>query len=217
MSGQVRLHGYRYSVYNRIVRLVLHQKQVDYETVEVNPFSELPEGYLKLQPFGRVPVLSHGAFTIFETGAITRYVDRAFRGPLLQPTDSKALARMDQAIAMIDNYGYWPMIRQVVSHRVFRPLAGEPSSEAEVAEGIVASKRVLSALENLAVEERVLTGKDITLADCHLAAMMDYFVRVREGRELLSDYPSLSRWWERIFPMPMIQATDPGLADFASG
>ena len=124
---------------------------------------------------------------------------------------------MDQAVAIIDNYGYWPMIRQVVSHRVFRPLAGEPSSEGEVADGIAASKRALSALNDLAAEEYVLTGKEITLADCHLAAMMDYFVRVHEGRELLSAYPSLSRWWEMIFPMPMIQATDPGLADIASG
>ena len=51
MSSQVRLYGYRYSVYNRIARLVLYQKQVDYDTVEVNPFSTLPEGYLRLQPF----------------------------------------------------------------------------------------------------------------------------------------------------------------------
>ena len=54
------LHGYRYSVYVRIVRLVLAEKAVAYDQVEVNPFAtEVPEAYLALHPFGRVPALVH--------------------------------------------------------------------------------------------------------------------------------------------------------------
>ena len=33
------LHGYRYSVYLRIVRLALAEKGVGYDRVEVNPFA----------------------------------------------------------------------------------------------------------------------------------------------------------------------------------
>ena len=93
-----------------------------YERVEVNPFApEVPASYLALHPFGRVPALVHDGFALYETGAIIRYIDRAFPGPALQPTEPRALARMDQMIGIVDAYAYWPMVRQVFSHRVFRP------------------------------------------------------------------------------------------------
>ena len=92
------LHGYRYSVYLRIVRLTLAEKGVAYDRVEVNPFaSDVPAAYLALHPFGRVPTLVHDGFVLYETGAITRYIDRAFPGPPLQPGDARALARMENS------------------------------------------------------------------------------------------------------------------------
>src|ERR1700746_835802 len=104
------LHGYRYSVYNRIARLALAEKDVAYDRVEVNPFApDVPASYLVLHPFGRVPTLVHDGFTLYETGAITRYIDRAFPGPALQPANPQALARMDQIISIVDAYAYWPL------------------------------------------------------------------------------------------------------------
>src|SRR5215471_8765720 len=130
------LHGYRYSVYLRIVRLALAEKGVTYDRVEVNPFApDVPASYLALHPFGRVPALVHDGFTLYETGAIIRYIDRAFPGPALQPADPQALARMDQIIGIVDAYAYWPMVRQVFSHRVFRPRSGQPGDEAEIERG----------------------------------------------------------------------------------
>ena len=77
--GSLVLHGYRYSVYNRIARLALAEKGLACERVEVNPFDpDRPAVYLTLHPFGRVPVLVHDGFALYETGAITRYLDRAF-------------------------------------------------------------------------------------------------------------------------------------------
>src|SRR5260370_15039686 len=116
------LHGYRYSVYVRIARLALAEKGVAYDRVEVNPFApDVPASYLALHPFGRVPTLVHGDFVLYETAAITRYVDRAFAGPPLQPDATRSLARMHQALSIVDSYAYWPMVRQGFSQRVFRP------------------------------------------------------------------------------------------------
>jgi glutathione S-transferase len=217
MAEPVRLHGYRYSVYSRIARLVLLSKQVGHETVEVDPFGELSEDYLRLHPFGRVPVLTHGAFTLFETGAITRYVDRAFEGPPLQPRSPDALARMDQVIAVVDAYGYRPMVRQVCSHGFFRPHFGEESSREEVDSGLEASAKVLAFLDAVAREGLVLTGRDVGLADFHLAAMIDCFVRAEEGKAALSARPALQRWWERVSDLEVLKATDPFPAPAAAG
>ena len=215
MRDPVHLHGCRYSVYTRTARLALLLKKVPHETFEVDPFAELPQGYLSLHPFGRVPALTHGAFELFETTAITRYIDRAFEGPPLQPERAAALARMDQVIAVVDAYAYWPMVRQVASHAFFRPLFGERSSREQVDSGLAASRKVLSFLDRLAGEGEVLTGRDVSLADCHLAPMMDYFVRAEEGKEALPAYPALRGWWNRVADLPILRETDP-LADPAN-
>jgi glutathione S-transferase len=199
------LHGYRYSVYNRIARLVLAEKGVAYDRVEVNPFApDVPAAYLALHPFGRVPALVHDGFTLYETGAIIRYIDRAFQGPALQPADPQALARMDQIVGIVDAYAYWPLVRQVFSHRVFRPCSGQPGDEAEIAQGVQASAKVLAALEPL-------VGDGVTLADLHLGAMIAYFVQAPEGRQALQGYPRLAAWWARLAARPSFAATDPGL------
>jgi len=159
-----------------------------------------------------VPSLTHGRLTVFETGAITRHVDRAFDGPLLQPANPQAKARMDQTIAIIDNYGYWPMVRQVFAHRIFRPFEAEASSEDEITAGLRASGKVLAVLDRFADEGLILTGQRITLADCHLIPMIDYFCRAKEGRAALAACPALSQWWADISTLPMVAQTDPDIS-----
>lgn len=216
MAAPVLLHGWRYSVYSRIARLALLSKQVEHRTIEVDPFVELSQAYLRLNPFGRVPALTHGALELFETGAITRYVDRAFQGPALQPDDSAALARMDQVISVVDSYAYRPMVRQVSSHAFFRPFFKEPSSREEIDAGLEASRKVLAFLDRVAVEGVVLNGRDFTLADCHVAPMMDYFVRADEGKAALSSHLALQEYWDRMSALDIMKATDPFSVQAAS-
>jgi len=206
------LHGYHYSVYNRIARLALAEKGVAYERVEIDPFAlPVPPSYLDLHPFGRVPTLVHDDFTLYETGAITRYVDRTFDGPALQPTASRALARMDQIIAVVDSYGYWPMVRQVFSHGAFRPAAGRPAEPGEVQAGRAGAAKVLAALEALAAPDGFLVGDQVSLADFHLGAMVAYLTLAPDGAALLQQHARLAAWWERVGRRPGFAATDPGL------
>jgi glutathione S-transferase len=192
----VTLHAYKYSVYSWIARLALAEKSVDYDYVEVNPFApDMPDAYLITHPFRRVPALVHDGFTLYETSAITRYVDEMFPGPVLQPTAAPERARMSQIIAIIDAYGYWPMVRQVFSHRVFRPRTGQPFDEA--------------GLEALMVPGRFLVGDQLSLADLHLAPMMGYFAAAGEGRALLARYAMLSGWWASMRTRRLFQATEP--------
>lgn len=206
------LHGYSYSVYNRIARLALVEKGVAYDRVEVNPFApDMPATYLSLHPFGRVPALVHGDFTLYETQAVTRYIDRAFPGPGLQPGDSKELARMDQFMGVVDSYGYWPLVRQVFSHGYFRPKRGLPGDPAELAHGLAVAPKVLGALQALMAPDMFLVGPTLSLADLHLGAMLDYFVRPTEGRALLVKHDQLNDWFQRLRSRASFAQTDPGL------
>jgi glutathione S-transferase len=204
------LHGYHLSVYLRIARLALAEKGVVYERVEVNPFAaDRPAAYLALHPFGRVPALVHDGFALYETGAITRYIDRVFPGPTLQPATARELARMDQIIGMVDSYAYWPLVRQVFVQRIARPGQGLPPDASELAEGLAAAPTVLRALEDLAAGHGFLIGDALSLADLHLGAMIGYFVQAPEGAALLADHARLVAWWSHVSARPSFATTDP--------
>ena len=208
----IELHGYRYSVYNRIARIALAEKNVDYTCIEVDPFQEhVPEQYRAMHPFLRVPTLVHNDFVLYETSAITRYVDESFDGQVLQPDNTRERARMSQIISIIDSYGYWPMVRQVASHRVFRPRIGEGTDEEEVQRGMEASTRVLDAIEELVTGRQYLVGTRLSLCDIHLAPMIAYFAMTVDGVAALSGRLQLSRWWTYMQERPSVVSTDPGL------
>jgi len=208
----VTLHGYRYSVYLRIARLVLVEKGVSWDHVEIDPFAEtIPDNYLALHPFGRVPTLVHDDFVLYETTAITRYVDETFPGRRLQPSQARHRARMNQIIAVADAYGYWPMVRQVFVQRVFNPATGSKSDGAILAEGLRASRRVLAALEEMASGGDFLVGDALSLADLHLGAMTAYFAAAEEGAAELAAFPRLHAWWQALKERDSLARTEPGL------
>lgn len=212
------LHGYRYSVYLRVALFALHEKGVPCLRAEVNPFdTPVAADYLALHPFGRVPALVHDGFALYETAAITRYVDEAFAGPRLQPATARLRARMVQIQSVVDSYAYWPLVRQVFSHAVFRPRAGAEADAGEIRAGLAAAPRVLRAIARLGGDGRFLLGDTISLADIHLAPILAGFAAVEAGRELLAAEPGLAAWWARMAAHPGFLATDPGLPGAGQG
>src|SRR5262245_61676905 len=124
----IDLYGYKYSVYAWIARFSLHEKGIDYNWIEVNPFADnVDPAYLRKHPFCRVPTLVHGNFVLYETGAITRYRDEAFVGPKLQPDGLKERARVNQVMSIVDSYTYWPFVRQVFVHDAWDQGSAERS------------------------------------------------------------------------------------------
>lgn len=210
----VELHGFRFSVYVRIARVALAEKGIAYTLREINPFAaDVPADYLAMHPFRRVPTLVHDGFILYETAAITRYIDEAFEGPALQPAAAGLRARMAQIIGIIDNYGYWPMVRQVFSHSVFRPRIGSPASRTEIEAGAIASERVLTAIEALIKSDGYLIGTDLSLADVHLAPMISCLDAALEGHAVLARHARLSDWWRVMRGRQSVIASEPGTPD----
>lgn len=193
--------------------MVLIEKNVAFSTVETTPFDGgLSSDYLLMNPFGRVPLLIHGDYQIYETAAIARYVDLAFPGKCLVQSNPRKAARVSQLVSIVDNYCYWPMVRQVCSHRVFRPFFGEQFSEDEISSGMRAAEKALTAIEYIANEQLVLDGIDLTLADCHLAPMIGYFVESPEGAEAVARHSALQKWWELVSKRPSAKVASLNLA-----
>lgn len=195
----LKLYNYHRSVYGRVVVLIVTEKGLDCEHEEINPFADdLSPEYFKLHPFKRVPVLQHDDLVLYETRAITEYLEDQFPDPPLSPADPIERARMRQIVSLIDNYGYRPLVWQVYVESVEKAASGETTNSDILRQGLQNSARVLDAIERLANGGEYLVGDSYSLADAHLIPMIDAFTVAKEGRAILPEYPKLSRWWNGI-------------------
>src|SRR6185295_11018722 len=203
------LYGLERSVYTRIARLALEEKGVPYVLHDVEIFgpSGVPPEHLARHPFGRIPALAHDGFVLYETGAITRYVDEAFAGPPLQPHEPARRARMNQLIGVFDAYGYRPMVWGVYVERVGQPQRGRTPNEAVIAAALRDAQRCLEAALALRSGTPWLLGSEPTLADLHAYPMLRVLSLAPEGAALLQRHPSLQRWLELMQQRPSVQRT----------
>lgn len=203
------LYGLSRSVYTRIARLALEEKGVRYSLEEVEIFGAagVPAEHLARQPFGRIPAFAHDGFVLYETGAITRYVDEAFAGTRLQPQDSRAQARMNQVIGIVDSYAYRPMIWGVFAARIVAPEEGTEPDEALVAESLAKSRTCCRALEEILGSKRWFTGDELSLADLHALPILLYFAMTSEGTDTLAAHPRLRAWLGHAAARPSVQRT----------
>ena len=177
------LYGADYSVYVRTSRLALHEKGVNYDLVPIDVFAEggPPSSYLVRQPFGRIPAFEHDGFLLYETGAITRYIDEALDGPQLQPADPRSRARVNQIISIAEGYIYPTLVWGIYVERVSKSERGEPSDEKRLAVSLSKAPVILKALADLMGDGPWLGGASLTLADLHVAPMLDYFAMAPEA------------------------------------
>jgi glutathione S-transferase len=202
----VNVYGLERSVYTRIARLALEEKGVPYTLCEVEIFGAdgVPTEHLVHHPFGRIPVLEQGGFWLYETTAITRYVDEAFPGPSLQPREPMARAKVNQIVSILDSYAYRSMVWGVFVERV---LSGSSFDEASVRESLAASEKCLSALAAIVDCDPFLVTPDLTLADLHAFPILKYLSLAPEGRELVASFPDLDRWLATMLLRPSVQRT----------
>lgn len=187
----VILHGVAPSSYVRTCRLALDEKGVAYTLDPVMP--NTPEQQAR-HPWGKVPALSHGEVTLYESLAITRYVDEAFEGPALQPADAAGRAQMDQWISAFIDYMYAPIVRSIVIQRV---VADTPDSDV-IAAAVPQAEKCLTVLNDRLQAAPYLAGSDMSLADLFVLPAIDYLAKVPEGGPLLEPATAVNDWTARM-------------------
>src|SRR5213080_1614363 len=68
------------------VRIVLAEKGIEYETVEID-LDDRPAWIYEKNPLGRVPVLEEDTFVLAESAVIDEYLEDRYPDPPLWPTD----------------------------------------------------------------------------------------------------------------------------------
>ncbi len=162
----------------------------------------------EVDKFGRMPVLEDGDFTLYETQAILRYLERVLPAPHLIPESPTEAARMDQIMGISDWY-LFPGVSGVIGfHRIVAPrLMGLVPDEAAIAAAMPRAHVVFGELSRLLGTKAYLASSQLTLADLMVAPHMDFLAQTPEWAELSRDRRNLREWLGRMNDRNGMRAT----------
>jgi glutathione S-transferase len=208
VMSQFIVHSIPGSPFGRAVLATLEEKGASYRLSPVAPGTFRSPEHMGRHPFGRVPVLEHSGFSLYETQAILRYLDRVLPAPALTPADPRRAARMDQAMNVNDWYLFQGVGNVIGFHRVVGPqLMGLKPDEAAIEAAMPQARAVFEELARLLGEQPWFAGEAISLADLLLAPQIGFFTQTPEWAVLGAPHPNLVAWLSRMEARPSLKAT----------
>lgn len=196
------------SPYARAVMAVLEEKGAAWNVAALAPGEQRQMPHLARHPFGKMPVLEHNGFSLYETQAILRYLDRLLPEPSLTPADPRDAARMDQVMNVNDLYLFPGCANIIVFQRIIGPrLLGLTTDEASIRDAMPRARTVFAELSRLLGSQPYFSGAKLSLADLMVAPQLDLFTDTPEWAELTSSTPNLLAWLDRMSARPSMQAT----------
>ncbi len=168
------------------VRIVLAEKGLEYETVEVD-LDDRPAWIYEKNPLGRVPVIEEDAFVLPESAVIDEYLEERYPEPALWPADPGERAFGRLLVFRFDQ----------LSKPYYALRRGEEGARERLDSELAKLNAVLDA-------RPYLSGREFGLAD---AAYVPWIVRARDRMGVeLGSFPVLSDWLERLSTRPSIAA-----------
>ena len=194
------LYGTPVSTYVRTVRLLLAEAKIDYQLEDIGIFNgdNETEAYLNKHPFGKVPSISIDGIQFYETTAITYYINQKLANGLFAPLDVLMQTRMQQIMAIIDNYLYPHAIGKIVIQNLIVPQQGGTTDAEAVKSAIAPTQKALAAIEELFSGTPFLVSSLISIADFYLIPIFVYLEKTPQFAEVTANTPKLKTWWDEV-------------------
>jgi glutathione S-transferase len=189
----MKLHYHPLSGHSHRARLGLSLLGIAHELVEVNlaeAEQKSPE-FLKLNPFGQVPVLADGDTLIADSNAILVYAARKSGKTDWLPQTPLGEAAVQRWLSVAaGEIAYGPAAARLVT------VFGRDFNSAEV---IGRAHRILGLIDATLKGRDYITGPTPTIAD---VALYSYVSSAPEGNVDLSGYLQVLAWLRRIEALP---------------
>jgi glutathione S-transferase len=197
----IKLYDFKSSPNCQRVKIVLAEKNLPYDIAPIDLRAQeqkTPE-YLKLNPYGKVPVLTDDATVLYESLIINEYLDEKYPNPPLMPKDP---AKRAKARILID-YGMAHFDAPYQRLRMELMKDAKEQNQQVIATAKAELKKLLQRLEDEIGEQQYLLG-DFSLVD---ADLLPRFTRL-EGFGVLPDasLPRLGNYLERVKARPSVRA-----------
>ena len=197
----IKLYDFKSSPNCQRVKVVLAEKNLPYEIVPIDLRAQQQKtpDYLKLNPYGKVPVLTDDATVLYESLIINEYLDEKYPNPALMPKEpaKKAKARIlvDYGMAHFDG-PYQKLRVELMKEQKDQNQQVIDSAKSDL-------KKLLQRLDDELGDQQYLMG-DFSLVD---ADLLPRFTRL-EGFGVLPDpsLPRLAKYLERMKARPSVKA-----------
>ena len=196
----IKLYDFKSSPNCQRVKIVLAEKNLPYDIapIDLRAHEQKTPEYLKLNPYGKVPVLTDDATVLYESLIINEYLDEKYPNPPLMPKDP---AKRAKARILID-YGMGHFDAPYQRLRMELMKDAKEQNQQVIATAKAELKKLLQRLEDEIGEQQFLLG-DFSLVD---ADLMPRFTRL-EGFGVLPDrsLPRLQKYLERVKARPSVR------------
>src|SRR5260370_39356366 len=210
---ELQIIGAPQSNYVWACRIACGEKGVPYDLVAVFPHTPEVDA---IHPFGKIPVMRHGAVELCESRAICRYIDDVFAGPKPVPSDPVKAAQVEQWVSIVNTHIDPVWLRQYLRAYVF-PKTADGSPERHTIDAALPAMERQFAVMDKAVATGHLVGDGFTLADMNFIPIVFYMSTRPESSALLGRNANLSRYLERHLGRPSVQETRPQQSPGAAG
>ncbi|KAI5803214.1 hypothetical protein EDC01DRAFT_628006 [Geopyxis carbonaria] len=173
---------------------VAKENGLDVEFVHEEPAKGVSEGYLKLNPLGKVPTFEGAdGFVVSECIAIAIYLTAQNEKTTLLGKTKQEYASILRWMSfanteVLSPLGAW-----------FRPLIGrDPYNKKNVDAAQATALKSVGVLEHHLLNNTFLVGERISLADVFSAAIISRGFEYVFDKEFRSQYPNVTRWFGLI-------------------
>jgi glutathione S-transferase len=169
----------------------LEELGVPYEHLPMPTTEAKSAAHLKLNPNGHVPVLEDDGAVVWESMAINLYLAEKYGKNSLWPSDPAARADIYKwsffAMTEVE-----PQLVTLLVNRVMAPP--EQRNEKAALAAVEALKAPLNALEETLKGKEYLLGKNFTIADLNVGAVMSWIPMMKLD---ISSTPNVQAWLQR--------------------
>lgn len=190
----IKLYGHELSGNSYKVKLFLSLLNLDYEYIQVDLMQGEHKGeeFLKLNPFGQVPVLVDDQTILSDAQAILVYLARRYGNEQWLPNDAESLSRIVRWLSTTAGE-----IRQGTEAARLFYLFNAKSVNIDVATQKAAF--ILHQIDQHLQGREWLELGHPTIAD---VAVFPYIALAPDGKIALDHYPNIQAWIERIKNLP---------------
>ncbi|MFT6472303.1 glutathione S-transferase family protein [Neptuniibacter pectenicola] len=201
MTAPIKIYGPSFSTFVRSVMMACELKGLAYEvTTEVNgeEVGFHTAGHKAIHPFTKFPVLLTDQGPIAETVAILHYLENAYGGTPLYPTDAFAQAQVEQWSGISGIYVDFKIVRKVLLEFIF-PQGEDGSVRMDKVEAALPGvEHGLAVVADQLAEQPYLCGNEITAADLILIPIIDYIEKAEVGKPRVAKHANLLAYIEKI-------------------
>lgn len=201
----MKLYDFLPCPFGQKVRIVLAEKSLTYELVAV----DLAQGeqrrpeFLRLNPFGRVPVLIDEDSTVYDSTIIIEYLEDEYpEPPMLPALGSSALRARARLFEDFADTSFTPQVGQLMAEMARPEIERDQARIQRLHRSI---ERVFDYLNYELNGQQFLAG-EFSLADIGFAPRM--LVVGQLGLEIGSNRPNLDAWLKRLMERPSIQGLE---------